>query len=154
MTMDRVRDFLKDKPGNFQVIEIDGDTHTSPLAAQALGVEVAQIAKSLLFIIKGEPFLVVTCGDQRVDSKKLKKAVNKTGKVSMAGPEDTEALTGFPPGGVCPFGLKQDIPVLLDKSLGRFPRVYAAAGTPHSMVPISLEQLQELTKAAAVDVCK
>ncbi len=154
MPTERVKSFLQKVPGNLRVIEIEDNTHTSELAAQALGVEVAQIAKSLVFLLKGNPVLVVTCGDMRVDMKKLKNAMGVAGKVSMAGPEEAEEITGFPPGGVCPFALKAKLPVLLDESLGRFPVVYAAAGSPHSLVPVSLEDLQSITGGRTLDLGK
>ena len=154
MPTKRVQEFLQTMPGNLKVIEIDESTHTSELAAQALGVEVAQIAKSLVFILKGSPVLVVTCGDMRVDMKKLRAAVGAGGRVSMAGPEAAEEITGFPPGGVCPFALKTRLPIFLDKSLGRFPIVYAAAGSPYSLVPISLEALKSITRGEVLDLSK
>jgi prolyl-tRNA editing enzyme YbaK/EbsC (Cys-tRNA(Pro) deacylase) len=154
MPTQRVRRFLKQRPENLEVIEIDGNTHTSELAARALGVEVAQIAKSLVFLLKGAPALVVTCGDMRVDMKKLKEALGQTGKVSLADPRQAEEITGFPPGGVCPFALNTPMPILLDQSLGRFPVVYAAAGSAHSLVPISLENLKAVTGGKVLDVCR
>jgi prolyl-tRNA editing enzyme YbaK/EbsC (Cys-tRNA(Pro) deacylase) len=154
MPTERVRKFLQEKSSDLKVIEIEKTTHTSELAAKALGVEVAQIAKSLLFLIKESPVLVVTCGDMRVDTRKLKEAMNLSGRASMAGPEETKAITGFPPGGVCPFALDRELPIFLDVSLGRFPVVYAAAGSPHSLVPISFDQLKVITGGETLDVCK
>ena len=153
MSIAKVKEFLEEQQGNIKVIEIDADTHTSELAASALGVEVAQIAKSLVFFIKDKPVMVVTCGDQRVDSKKLKKFLGLTGKVSMAKPDATKDLTGFPPGGVCPFALKEIIDILVDESLARYSVVYAAAGTPHSLVPITIQQLEEITGGKIGDFC-
>lgn len=155
MPTKRVKDFLEGVSGDLKVVEIAESTHTSELAARALGVEVAQIAKSLVFLLKGgSPVLVVTCGDMRVDMKKLKQTMGVAGKVSMAGPKEAEEITGFPPGGVCPFALKSNLPILLDQSLDRFPVVYAAAGSPHSLVPISLNQLEDITGGQTLDLCK
>ncbi len=153
MSIEKVKEFLRAQPGNLEVIEIEADTHTSELAAEALGVDVAQIAKSLVFLIKDKPVMVVTCGDQKVNPRKIKGFLALTGKVSMAKPDKTKQLTGFPPGGVCPFALKEDITILLDKSLSRYPVVYAAAGTPHSLVPITSKQLEEITGGEIADLC-
>ncbi len=141
--LQRVKETLMNLPGNFEVIEFDISTHTSELAAQALGVEVGQIAKSLLFLCGEAPVLVVTSGDMKVDQKKLKNLVG--GKVRFAPQEVVEAITGFPPGGVCPVALKTSIRVFIDASLCRFPVVYAAAGSPASALPLSVEQLLSIS---------
>ncbi|MGI6548237.1 MAG: YbaK/EbsC family protein [Bacillota bacterium] len=146
----RVQDYLQ-RNGNFPIILFDTDTSTAPLAAAALGVEVGQIAKSIVFVgKKGSQALVVTCGDQRVDSKKLRQLTGE--KMRLANPEETLSITGFPPGGVCPFALPEELPVLVDASLSRYPVVYAAAGTANSAVPISAEQLIRLTGGQVVDL--
>jgi len=150
--IERVKDFLNKQEIKLTVIEFpEGQTQTCELAAQALGVEPAQIAKSLLFIGKKINVLVVTCGDEKVDTKKLKEYFG--GKFRFARPEEVEKITGFPPGGVCPFALKEEVPIVLDKSLKRFPVVYAAAGNAGSAVPVSLEQLLEITNGKYLEVC-
>lgn len=150
--IERVKRYLDNLPFPVQVIEFAANTHTAELAAEAVGVEVGQIAKTLLFVGKeaGQAVLVVTSGDKKVDAKKLKKQVGY--KAKFADNEQVQALTGFKPGGVCPFALPQEIPVLLDTSMERFPIVYAAAGSPHSAVPVTLEQLQQITKGEMCDL--
>ncbi len=142
---ERVRRFLDKLPYRLEILEFEEDTHTAELAARAVEVEIGQIAKSLLFLIGGQPVLVVTCGDVKVSQSKLKQNLGLSGKVKLADGEITEELTGFPPGGVCPFALKEQITVVLDKSLLRYPHTYAAAGTPHSAVAVTVEQLLEIT---------
>lgn len=150
--IERVKKFLAEQDVKLEVIEFpEGATETCDLAAQALGVEPAQIAKSLLFIGKNTNVLVVTCGDEKVDTKKLKQHFG--GKFRFARSEEVEEITGFPPGGVCPFALKEEIPIVLDKSLARFPVVYTAAGNSGSAVPVTLEQLLTITKGECLDVC-
>jgi prolyl-tRNA editing enzyme YbaK/EbsC (Cys-tRNA(Pro) deacylase) len=125
-------------------------TPTSPMAAAALGVEVGQIAKSLLFKGKDERFYMVLCpGDRRVSNAKLKAAVGV--KTRMATAEETLAITGFPPGGVCPFGV-EGVEVLLDRHLERWDTIYPAAGTDGSGVPMTLAQLESLTGARVADL--
>lgn len=154
----KVREFFKTLPFPLEVILFDESTKTSPLAAKALGVEVGQIAKTLVFTgrANGEErkgrAVVVTSGDARVDTKKLKKLV--AFKPHFAGHEEVEELTGFPPGGVCPFALPDDFPVYIDVSMKRFPVVYAAGGTANSAVPITVEQLLVATRGTLCDVCE
>ncbi|HHX49886.1 MAG TPA: YbaK/EbsC family protein [Clostridia bacterium] len=149
---ERVRRFLDKLPYRLEILEFEEDTHTAELAARAVEVEIGQIAKSLLFLIGGQPVLVVTCGDVKVSQSKLKQNLGLSGKVKLADGEITEELTGFPPGGVCPFALKEQITVVLDKSLLRYPHTYAAAGTPHSAVAVTVEQLLEITGGKILEV--
>lgn len=135
-----------------KVIEFNTSTKTSELAAQSLGVEVGQIAKTLVFLVDGKPILIVTCGDERVDQKKLKQLCGAK-KIRFADPETVLNVTGYPVGGVCPLSLKSDLEIYLDKSLARFDVVFAAAGTPNSALPVTLEQLQKITGGIIADLC-
>jgi prolyl-tRNA editing enzyme YbaK/EbsC (Cys-tRNA(Pro) deacylase) len=136
-----------------EVWEYTEPTATAAAAADAVGCSVAEIAKTLLFLIGGPPVVVVTCGDVKVKSSRLKKAFGLSGKVKLPQGHDVERLTGYLPGGVCPFLLPANLPILLDASLQRFPVVYAAAGNNHSAVPVTVAQLQQLTGADLGDVC-
>jgi prolyl-tRNA editing enzyme YbaK/EbsC (Cys-tRNA(Pro) deacylase) len=128
----------------------EGATPTAPMAARALRVEVGQIAKSLLFKGRDERFYMVICpGDRRVTNAKLKAAVGV--KTRMATAEETLAVTGFPPGGVCPFGVG-GVEILIDRHLERWPLVYPAAGTDGSGVPMTLAELQAITGARTADL--
>lgn len=154
--LERVKEFFSTLPFHLEVILLDENTSTSPLAAQALGVEVGQIAKTLVFTGRGNngevrPVLVVTSGDVRVDLKKLRELTGF--KPRFAQGEEAEAITGFPPGGVCPFAVPGDITVLIDVSMTRFPVVYAAGGTPNSAVPVTVEQLLRVTGGQLCDIC-
>jgi len=150
--LDRVRGFFAKISSPPEIIIFEQDTSTSSLAAQALGVEVGQIAKSLVFTgKKGEAVMIVTCGDVKVDTKKLKNLVGFKPKFAT-GPE-VEALTGYSPGGVCPFALQTDLPVYLDVSMKRYPIVYAAAGTHNTAVPVEFSRLQAITGGRSCDVC-
>ncbi len=145
-------DYIESLSINTKVIVFDfGTTKTAQMAADQLGVTVGQIAKSILFLADDEPVLVVTSGDAKVNSSKIKKLLGK--KPKMASAEECIDVTGFPPGGVCPFGLK-NVRVLLDTSMERFDVVYAAAGTANTAVPVTIEQLLEVTDGEVVDVCK
>lgn len=149
---ERVKEFLKKQPVKLEVLEFpQGATETCELAAQALGVEPAQIAKTLLFIGKKGNVLVVTCGDKKVDTKKLKEHYQD--KFRFAKADEVVEITGFPPGGVCPFALKTEIPIVVDTSIARFSVVYAAAGSSGSAVPVTLDQLLTITKGEYLSVC-
>lgn len=136
------------------VLEFELPTPCSVSAARAVGCSVAEIAKSILFIVGGQPVLVVTSGDMKVKSSLLKQALGRSGKVRLPEADDVLQHTGFAPGGVCPFLLPEQLPVLLDRSLRRFATVYPAAGNDFSAVPLSVERLLELTGGAEVEVCE
>ena len=150
-TIDDVERYLA--PYGIQVLRFAAPTPTVETAAAAVGCAPAEIAKSMLLLVGGRPLLVVACGDARVKSSKLKQAVGLSGKVSFPGPEEVRRHTGYAPGGVCPFLLPKELPVLLDLSLRRFARIYPAAGDDHSAVVISSEQLAELTGGRFAEVC-
>jgi len=138
---------------NLQPQEHEKTTKTSSEAAAALGVEVGQIAKTILFRA-GEQFgLFVAAGDITIDSKKVK-ALLGGGKVRIAKPDEVEQITGYRVGGVCPFDIDRAIPIFLDNSMKRFEIVYSAAGSSHSFLPITLEQLKQVTKGSIVDMQK
>ena len=127
-----------------------GSTPTSQAAAARLGVEVGQIAKSILLKGKnGSYYMVVCAGDRRIDNKLLRKEIGV--KARMATAEETEAQTGFRPGGVCPFGV-EGVAVLVDQSLERFAQIYPAAGTDASGVPMTFDQLCLVAQGARCDV--
>jgi Cys-tRNA(Pro) deacylase len=146
--IERVRAYLEAKNPQLSIIVLEDNTSTAPLAAQALGTEVGQIAKSILFKTKSESYLmVVSAGDVRLDSKAIKETVGE--KVRMANPEEVLEITGFNVGGVCPFALRREVPIYLDESLKRYNIVYAAAGTGHTALPISYEELMRITGGRA-----
>lgn len=150
--VERVRRFLSLMGRAVTVIETDDSTKTAPEAAAALGVQVGQIAKSLLFVADGRPTLVVTSGDRRVVTDKLKEAVGAD-RISLADPSTVLRITGFPIGGVAPVAHLRPAQVLLDESMRRFPVVYAAAGSPRSAMPVSFEDLMTVSDGEPVDVC-
>lgn len=144
--------YLKQFSDQIEIFEFEESTHTVELAARAVGVEAGQIAKSVLFAVNGSMVMVVTSGDVKVSQGKLKKHLGVSGKVRLPDAEIIEEITGFPPGGVCPFALRQPVPVLIDVSMKRFPVVYIAAGTPHSAVPVTVEQLLAITGGELCDL--
>jgi len=127
-----------------------GSTATSVMAAQQLGVAVGQIAKSLLFVGKdGRYFMVVCPGDRKLSNAKLKSVIGV--KSRMASAEEALAVTGFGPGGVCPFGIEGSVALFIDKGLAAYGTIYPAAGTDSSGVAMSFDQLVAVTGGTVGD---
>jgi len=124
---------------------------TAQAAADALGVQLGQIAKSVIFRRKADDaaVLVVTSGDRRVDEKKVSALV---GKVGRADADFVKAKTGFSIGGVSPVAHLHPGVTLLDQDLWRFEEVWAAAGHPHGVFRLQPEDLRHLTGAPQADV--
>lgn len=134
----------------------DESTATSQLAADNIGCELGQIAKSLAFLIEGTPILVIASGDQRVDDKKLA-ALYKVGrkKVRPATPEECITIYGYAPGGVPPLAHRTSgMRVHLDESLQRFEQLYAAGGAHNAIFPVTLQQLEQISGGQFTDVKK
>ncbi len=122
-------------------------------AAQQIGCSEAEIAKTLSFIVDGEPVVIVMAGDGRVNSSKFKALFHT--KPSMIPRDKVEELTGFEPGGVCPFGVSAGIPVWLDVSMKRFAYVHPAGGNMYTSVRLTPDELEKCSGAAGwCDVCK
>ncbi len=133
------------KEHGIEVWEFEELTPTAETAAKAVGCSVAEIAKSILFVVGDQPVVAVTCGDRRIKGSRLKQAAGLKGKVRLPGEDEVRRYTGYAPGGVCPFLLPPSVRVIIDTAMRRFPRVYAAAGNDRSAVPITVEQLLRLT---------
>jgi len=130
---------------------LDNSARTAQEAADALGIAVGQIAKSIIFRRKSDDaaVLVVTSGDRRVDEKKVEAHV---GKVGRADADFVKSRTGFSIGGVSPVAHATPPVTLIDQDLLRFDVVWAAAGHPHGVFPLHPGDLQRLTGAPVVDV--
>ena len=122
-------------------------------AAQRIGCSEAEIAKTLSFLVDGKPVVIVMAGDGRVNSSKFKALFHT--KPSMVPRDMVEELIGFAPGGVCPFGVKDGIPVWLDISMKRFEYVHPAAGNDFTSVKLTPAELEQASGAVGwCDVCK
>ena len=136
-----------------RIIEFDVSSATVALAAQALGVKEAKIAKSLGFLTPDGAIIVVMAGDAKADNAKFKATFNT--KAKMIPFEEVEAVVGYAAGGVCPFGINDGIKVYLDESLRRFDVVYPAAGTASSAVRLTVNELLISSGAVGfVDISK
>lgn len=134
-----------------EVLILDEGVHTAAAAAQALGVEVGQIANSLIFDADGEPLLVLTSGAHRVDTAKLAANLGVS-KLKRATPEFVREHTGQAIGGVAPVGHPHPVRILLDSSLKQYDVIWAAGGVPQAVFPISYEHLLSVTNATEAEV--
>ncbi len=133
-----------------QVIELEVHARTSQQAADALGVAVGQIAKSLVFTVEGSPLLVVASGANRVDERRLGDLAG--GRIRRADPETVKQATGYSIGGVPPIGLESELVVYVDRDLLGYELVYAAAGLPECVFPIAPDELVRATGGHVVDI--
>lgn len=150
-SVDRVRECLTSLGLNIEVMELAESTRTATLAAQAVGSPLGAIVKSLVFLADGRPVLVLVSGDKRANPQKLA-GILKAKQVMIANAEQVREVTGFAIGGVPPVAHKSKLPTLIDKNLGRFETLYAAAGSPHAVFPISYKTLVEITAGQLADV--
>lgn len=145
MSLEKVQAYF-DKWNLKERIQVFGQSSaTVELAAEAVGCEPARIAKTLSFLLGDTAILIVTAGDVKIDNKKYKAQFHQ--KAKMIPWEQVEDYIGHAPGGVCPFAVKEGIPVYLDESLKRFETVYPAAGSANSAIKLSLPELEKYSNA-------
>ncbi|PZA13099.1 YbaK/EbsC family protein [Rhodopseudomonas palustris] len=152
MSLESVRAWFAQQAPDIAVEESTMSSATVPLAAEAYGVPPEQIAKTLSLRVGERVVLIVTSGTMRLDNKKAKALLG--GKPKMLGVDEVADLTGHEVGGVCPFGLKEPLPIYCDLSLRQFDVVVPAAGSIHSAVRIAPQRMAELVGAEWVDVCE
>jgi len=133
-----------------KVIQLSVSAKTSRQAAEALGVSVAQIAKSLVFTANGSPVLVIASGGNRVDELKLERLAG--GKIRKADPDTVKRTTGFTIGGVPPFGHTTTLPTFVDRDLLQYEVIYPAAGVPECVFPVSPGELLRATGGTVADL--
>ena len=153
MSIEKGREYLKQFVIEDHVREFSVSSATVELAAQALGVEGARIAKTLSFKNGESCLLIVAAGDARIDNHKFKEKFHM--KASMPTPDEVLRLVGHPVGGVCPFGVNDGVEVYIDESVKRFTTVFPAVGSGNSAIELTPEELFKYSKALEwVDVCK
>ena len=153
MSIEKGRAYFRALGMEDRVREFDVSSATVELAAQALGVEGARIAKTLSFKTETGCMLILAAGDARIDNHKFRDKFHF--KARMLSAEEVPLLVGHPVGGVCPFGCNEGVPVYLDESLKRFTTVFPAVGSPSSAIELDLDELFRYSKALEwVDVCK
>ena len=153
MLNETVYEWLDKKGYADRITEHTETIDTVEHAAQQIGCSEAEIAKTLSFIVDEKPVIVVMAGDGRVNSSKFKAQFHT--KPSMVPRDQVEELIGFAPGGVCPFGVREDIPVWLDVSMKRFEYIHPAGGNEFVSVKLTPEELEIASDAVGwCDVCK
>ena len=153
MSLVKAEEDLKKKGMLDRVIHQAASTATVAEAAEALGVEPGMIAKTLSFLQEEKPVLILTEGTAKIDNRKYKDTFHI--KAKMIPFEEVETQVGHAPGGVCPFGINENVIVYLDESLRQFENVYPAAGDDHSAVKLTVDELEKIAGATGwVDVCK
>jgi len=145
MSIEAVRKHLEKYGLDNKIREFKESTATVEEAAEVNSCEPARIAKSLSFIINDIPTIIVVAGDAKINNQKFK-AKFKT---------KAENLIGHPVGGVCPFGIKENVKVYLDESMKRFKTMLPACGTPNSAIELTLEELEKASNYIEwIDVCQ
>ena len=153
MSIERVREYLKQFQADQNILEFPVSSATVELAAQAANCEPARIAKTLSFYGQNGCLLVVAAGDAKIDNSKFKHTFGC--KAKMLSPEDVLTMTGHAIGGVCPFGVPETASVYLDISLQRFHTVFPACGSSNSAIELDCDTLFRYANAIDwVDVCK
>ena len=153
MSIEKGRAYFRQFGMEDRVREFTVSSATVELAALALGVEGARIAKTLSFKSGDGCILILAAGDARIDNHKFKEKFHM--KAKMLTPDEVLKLVGHPVGGVCPFGINEGIDVYLDDSLKRFETVFPAVGSPSSAIELNLDELFKYSNAVEwIDVCK
>ncbi|GGA71450.1 YbaK/EbsC family protein [Ornithinibacillus halotolerans] len=154
MALESVKAHFKQWNREEDIMEFTTSSATVHEAADTIGVKPAQIAKTLSFRGEGEKaILVVTAGDAKIDNKKFRHLFHF--KARMLSPDEVLEQTGHPIGGVCPFGLANELDVFLDVSLKRFEKVFPACGSTNSAIELTCEELYTYSGAKDwIDVCK
>lgn len=152
MTVKSVQKHIEEAGLDLEIIKMNTSTATVELAAKALGVEPARIAKTMAMRLKDRDILIITKGDMRIDNRKFKDCFKEKAKFIKM--EEIEEVTGHPIGGVCPFGLAKPLNIYLDISLKEFDYVYPAGGSPNTCIKVGVDYLSEITEGIWIDVCK
>ena len=154
MSIQKVRTYFQQFGIEDRIREFEVSSATVDLAAVAVGVEGARIAKSLSFKVQDEPVIIVVAGDAKVDNSRYKAQFHT--KAKMLTHEEAHTLIGHDVGGVCPFALPENVKTYLDVSLQRFGTIFPAAGNDHSAIELTCEELEKYASNFVewVDVCK
>ena len=147
----KVKEFIKKFDPKLEVLVLDTTARTAQDAASSLKCEVGAIVKSLLFRTENSFLICLIAGDKRCSLNKLKKVLQKK-DVSMANADEVKKNTGFSIGGVAPVAHATSLDILIDKSLNRFPYIFAAAGHPNCVFKITYDDLIKITKGSEKEI--
>ena len=153
MSIEKVRTYFRPLGREQDILEFPVSSATVELAAQAVGVIPARIAKTLSFLVDDSCILIVTAGDAKVDNAKYKAMFHT--KAKMLSPEQVSQFTGHAIGGVCPFANPPGVRTYLDVSMQRFTTVFPSAGSSNSAIELTCDELEQYSNSCGwVDLCK
>lgn len=153
MSFVEAKDYLQRYGLEDRIMEFNVSSATVKEAAKAINCKEGEIVKTLSFIVKDKPILIAVAGDSKIDNSKFKTEFHT--KAKMIPFENVEELIGHAVGGVCPFGINDNVDVYLDNSLKRFTIVYPACGSSNSAVKLTLNELERTSNFKKwIDVCK
>lgn len=153
MSIERAKAYLAQFGMEDRVLEFEQSSATVELAAVAVGTQADRIAKTLSFLIDEKPVLIVVSGMSKIDNRKYKDYFHT--KAKMIDWDSVEMLVGHAPGGVCPFGVNDNVVTYLDVSLKKYVTVFPAAGSSNSAIELSIEELEKVSQMCEwIDVCK
>ena len=152
-TAQKLAEFAHEHGLDLAIKQFSVSTRTAQDAAEAVGCELAQIVKSLVFVVNGEPTMALVCGANRLDLKKLA-GLCEVGKkkVKRASADIVREATGFAIGGVPPFGHAQSLRLFIDQDFWQYDLIWAAAGTPNTVFPITPDDLKRVTQGVVADL--
>ncbi len=153
MSLVKVKEYLKKYGLENEIMEFSVSSATVEEAAKAINCKEGEIVKTLSFIVDDKPILVAVAGDSKIDNSKFKAEFDT--KAKMIPFDSVEELIGHAVGGVCPFGINENVDVYLDNSLKRFEIIYPACGSSNSAVKLTLDELEKTSNYKKwIDVCK
>ena len=153
MSIENARAHLAKYGKDKDIIEFSTSSATVKEAAADLNTEEGRIAKTMSFMLSDGPIVILAAGDGKIDNRKFKDRFHE--KAKMISPDDVENMIGHPIGGVCPFGVKENVRVYLDESLKRFDYVYPAAGSRNSAIKLTIPELEKTSEYKEwIDVTK
>lgn len=153
MSLINAKEYLKKYDLDKDIIEFDVSSATVYEASLAIGCKEKEIAKTLSFLVDNNPILIVTRGDSKIDNSKYKKEFHK--KAKMVPFDMLEKIIGHKAGGVCPFGVKENVKVYLDESLRKLDYSYPACGSSNSAIKMDIDTIEKIVNYEKwVDVCK
>ncbi len=153
MSLEKAKKYLERYNLEDRIMEFTESSATVKEAAKAIGCKESEIAKTLSFLIEDKPILIVVAGDCKIDNGKYKQEFGK--KAKMIPYEEVEKLIGHNVGGVCPFGINENVTVYLDNSLKKFDTIYPACGESNTAIKLTIEELEKTSNYKKwIDVCK
>ena len=153
MSIEKAKEHLKKYKLDQNIMEFTTSSATVQQAAIALNCTEGEIAKTLSFLVEEKPILIVVAGDKKIDNSKYKGEFHK--KAKMIPFDQVEGFIGHKVGGVCPFGIKDNVDVYLDESLKKYETIYPACGSSNSAVKLSIPELEQASNYKKwIDVCK